>query len=86
MIYDSAIRNRKIFPGLAKISLFTIQNIECTFLPTEVNNVFIQAKEILSVQDVILRSYEVDKAFGFDKTYVDLARALSKTTKGRNYK
>lgn len=64
----------------------TIQNLEDTFLPTEVNNVFIPAKEILSIQDVILRSYEVDKAFGFDKTYVDLARALSKTGKGRNYK
>lgn len=64
----------------------TIQNVECTFQPTNVNNVFIPAKEILSIQDVILRSYEVDKAFGFDKTYVDLARALSKTVKGRNYK
>lgn len=64
----------------------TIQNVECSFKPTNVNNVFIPAKEILSIQDVILRSYEVDKAFGFDKTYVDLARALSKTNKGRNYK
>ena len=64
----------------------TIQNVECSFNPTNVNNVFIPAKEILSVQDVILRSYEVDKAFGFDKTYVDLARALSKTVKGRDYK
>lgn len=64
----------------------TIQNVECSFKPTSVNNIFIPAKEILSIQDVILRSYEVDKAFGFDKTYVDLARALSKTNKGRNYK
>ena len=64
----------------------TIQNVECSFNPTNVNNVFIPAKEILSIQDVILRSYEVDKAFGFDKTYVDLARALSKTVKGRDYK
>lgn len=64
----------------------TIQNMEDSFAPTEVNNVFIPAKEILSIQDVILRSYEVDKAFGFDKTYVDLARALSKTVRGRNYK
>lgn len=64
----------------------TIQNLESSFLPTEVNNVFIPAKEILSIQDVILRSYEVEKSFGFDKTYVDLARALSKTQKGRNFK
>lgn len=64
----------------------TIQNLESSFSPTDVNSVFIPAKEILSIQDVILRSFEVEKAFGFDKTYVDLARALSKTLKGRNYK
>ena len=64
----------------------TIQNLESSFLPTDVNSVFIPAKEILSIQDVILRSYEVDKSFGFDKTYVDLAKALSKTSKGRNFK
>lgn len=64
----------------------TIQNLDSSFQPTDVNNVFIPAKEILSIQDVILRSYEVEKSFGFDKTYVDLARALSKTLKGRNFK
>lgn len=64
----------------------TVQNVECSFRPTQVNNIFIPAKEILSIQDVIIRSYEVDKVFGFDKTYVDLARALSKTSRGRNYR
>lgn len=64
----------------------TIQNLESSFLPTDVNNIFIPAKEILSIQDVILHSYEVEKSFGFDKTYVDLAKALSKTLKGRNFK
>lgn len=64
----------------------TIQNLDSSFRPTDVNSVFIPAKEILSIQDVILRSFEVEKAFGFDKTYVDLARALSKTLKGRNFK
>lgn len=63
-----------------------IQNCENTFAPTSVNNIFIPAKEIVSLQDVILRSYDIDKEFGFDKTYVDLARSLSKTTKGKNFK
>lgn len=62
-----------------------VQNLKDTFEPTEANSIFIPAKEIVSLQDVILRSYEVDKEFGFDKTYVDLARALSKTKQGRNY-
>lgn len=64
----------------------SVTNVINTFAPTEVNNVFIPAKEIVSLQDVILRSFEVDKEFGFDKSYVDLARALSKTVQGRNYK
>ena len=50
------------------------------------NNVFIPAKEIVSIQDVILRSFDVDKSFGFDKSYVDLSRALNRTMMGRNYK
>ena len=79
-------KDEKLSYSFGAKTVNTIQSLECSFLPTEVNNIFIPAKEILSIQDVILRSYEVDKAFGFDKTYVDLARALSKTTKGRNYK
>lgn len=64
----------------------SIQNVTDTFAATEVNNMFIPAKEIVSIQDVILRSFDIDKAFGFDKSYVDLSRALSKTIQGRNYK
>jgi predicted ATP-dependent endonuclease of OLD family len=63
-----------------------IQNLTNTFRPTMVNSLFVPAKEIVTVQDIILKSYDVDRSFGFDKTYVDLARALSKTLKGRNYK
>lgn len=50
------------------------------------NSIFLPAKEVLSVQPIILKSRELDKAFGFDQTYVDLARALEQsTTKGKNY-
>ena len=63
-----------------------IQNLTNTFSPTNVNNIFIPAKEIVSIQDIILRAFEVDKQFGFDKSYVDLSRALSKTLQGRNVK
>lgn len=40
------------------------------------NSIFIPAKEVLSLFSVILKSREVDKAFGFDDTYYDLAKAL----------
>lgn len=63
-----------------------VKTLDNSFEPTVVNSIFIPAKEVVSLQDSILRLYEVDKIFGFDKTYVDLARAMSKTVQGRNYK
>lgn len=53
--------------------------------PTETNSIFLPAKEVLSLQKIILKSREQDAMFGFDDTYFDLARALRiSTTKGRN--
>lgn len=40
------------------------------------NSVFIPAKEVLSLFHVIKKSRDIDKSFGFDDTYLDLARAL----------
>lgn len=50
------------------------------------NSVFIPAKEVLSLFSIILKSREVDKVFGFDDTYYDLAKALRiAPSRGRNY-
>lgn len=50
------------------------------------NSIFIPAKEVLSLFSVILKSREVDKSFGFDDTYYDLARALRiAPSRGKNY-
>lgn len=50
------------------------------------NSVFLPAKEVLSLFSVILKSREVDKVFGFDDTYYDLAKALRiSPSRGRNY-
>lgn len=50
------------------------------------NSIFLPAKEVLSLHQVILKSREQDKSFGFDDTYLDLARALRQsTTRGRNF-
>lgn len=52
----------------------------------EGNSVFIPAKEVLSLFSVILKSREVDKVFGFDDTYYDLAKALRiSPSRGKNY-
>jgi AAA15 family ATPase/GTPase len=50
------------------------------------NSIFLPAKEVLSLHQIILKSREQDKAFGFDDTYLDLARALRQSpTMGKNY-
>lgn len=63
-----------------------IVNAENNFGQRDVNSIFLPAKEILSLQDLILRSRDDLKVFGFDNTYYDLAKALSPSRKGRNYK
>jgi hypothetical protein len=51
------------------------------------NSIFLPAKEVLSLHQIILRSREQDKSFGFDDTYLDLARALRLSPqRGKNYK
>ncbi|EJL9424378.1 ATP-binding protein [Vibrio cholerae] len=50
------------------------------------NSVFLPPKEVLSLMDVIYKSTEIDKIFGFDATYSDLVSALKiPTQKGRNH-
>ena len=63
-----------------------ISSLENHVPPRESNSIFLPAKEVLSLHKIILASREQDKAFGFDDTYLDLARALRQSTKkGKNY-
>ena len=53
---------------------------------TDCNSVFIPAKEVLSLYNIILKSREIDRAFGFDDTYYDLAKALRiSPRRGKNF-
>lgn len=56
-----------------RLSLSPESNMEAT----ETNSIFLPAKEVLSIQNTILQSRDRDGLFGFDDTYLDLARALS---------
>lgn len=56
-----------------------------TFDPRSSNSVFIPAKEIISIKDIILEAKDENR-FGFEEPYSDLAKALSRTQKGKNYK
>lgn len=52
----------------------------------DITSIFIPAKEVLSLFSVILKSREIDKSFGFDDTYYDLAKALwISPSRGKNY-
>ncbi|MDE5790959.1 MAG: AAA family ATPase [Muribaculaceae bacterium] len=54
-----------------------------TSRPRNTNSVFIPAKEVLSLIDVIKIIREVRMEFGFDETYYDLATALTPSTQGK---
>lgn len=63
-----------------------ISSLENHVQPRTSNSIFLPAKEVLSLHNIILKSRETDKVFGFDDTYLDLARALRQSGKGgRNY-
>ncbi|MGJ0517038.1 MAG: AAA family ATPase [Methylomicrobium sp.] len=53
--------------------------------PRTDNSVFLPAKEVLSLHHIILESREQDKVFGFDDTYLDLAKALQIPLKKRMF-
>jgi AAA15 family ATPase/GTPase len=53
--------------------------------PRTSNSVFLPPKEVLSLMDVIHKTVEIDKIFGFDSTYSDLVAALKiPLQRGRN--
>ena len=63
-----------------------ISTVENHVRPRASNSVFLPAKEVLSLHHIILKSREIDKSFGFDDTYLDLARALRQLPRGgKNY-
>lgn len=63
-----------------------ISNLTNTFAPRPSDNsVFIPAKEVLSLRNIILKWKNQFSDFGFDDTFVDLASALTPTDSMRSY-
>jgi AAA15 family ATPase/GTPase len=82
-ILFSITLNEKIFRyGFGRDTTKQISSIENHVPPRNINSVFLPAKEVLSLHRVILKSREQDQAFGFDDTYLDLARALRQLPRG----
>lgn len=64
-----------------------ISSLENHVPPRATNSIFLPAKEVLSLHQIILKSREQDKVFGFDDTYYDLAKALRVApSRGKNFK
>lgn len=64
-----------------------ISSLENHVPPRGSNSIFLPAKEILSLHNIILESREKDMRFGFDDTYYDLAKALRiSPQQGQNFK
>lgn len=62
--------------NFGKDTIRQISTLENHVPPRTSNSIFLPAKEVLSLHHIILKSREQDKVFGFDDTYLDLARAL----------
>lgn len=72
--------------SFGKDTIKQISEIENHTSKRDNNSIFLPAKEVLSIHHVILKSREVDKVFGFDDTYLDLARAIRQAPKkGKNF-
>ena len=79
--------NKEFSYSFGKDTTKQISNLENHVQPRTSNSIFLPAKEVLSLHQIILKSREQDKVFGFDDTYFDLAKALNiATTKGKNIK
>ncbi|MCP4118530.1 MAG: AAA family ATPase [Desulfobacteraceae bacterium] len=78
--------NHNFVYSFGKDTTKKISSLENHVPPRSSNSIFLPAKEVLSLHQIILKSREQDKVFGFDDTYLDLARALRQSPKmGKNY-
>jgi AAA15 family ATPase/GTPase len=63
-----------------------ISTLENDVPPRTSNSIFLPAKEVLSLHNIILESRDKEMRFGFDDTYYDLAKALGiLPQQGKNY-
>ena len=86
LLLKICLDDREFFYEFGKDTTKSIQKVENYILPRSSNSIYFPPKEVLSLYQNILQSREVNKIFGFDDTYLDLARALRQPlTKGRNY-
>ena len=87
LLYFEMIWNGEKFSySFTEKATVKVSNVINEIKPLRSNSIFIPAKEVLSLFNIILKSRELDKAFGFDDTYYDLVKALRiAPQRGKNY-
>jgi AAA15 family ATPase/GTPase len=84
--FSSRFGNDEFSYSFGKDTTKQIMTLENQVAPRSTNSIFLPAKEVLSLHRIIIKSREQDKSFGFDDTYLDLARALAQSpTRGKNF-
>lgn len=77
-------REESVSYGFGGFTTSLITEVQSTYSPTDVNSIFIPAKEVISLQQLVKESRSSKfNVFGFDDTYLDLANALVPVQKGR---
>ncbi|MFM5621455.1 AAA family ATPase [Aeromonas veronii] len=72
------IINDKIFQySFGDTTVKAVQTMTNEVGSLDSHSVFLPPKEVLSLQNIILKSRELHKEFGFDDTYLDLIKALN---------
>jgi len=86
-LYCKIYLDKRLFRyQFGKDTIKQILRLENHVSPLSSHSIFLPAKEVLSLQPVILKSREQNKSFGFDNTYLDLAHALRDSPQhGRDY-
>jgi energy-coupling factor transporter ATP-binding protein EcfA2 len=84
--FDAQIDGDRFSYSFGRDTRRQIQSVETSGETRASNSIFLPAKEVLSLHQLILQSRERDQLFGFDDTYYDLAIALRHGSRqGRNY-
>lgn len=86
LLFEMVWDDKKFSYGFTENATVKVPNVVNEIEPLKSNSVFIPAKEVLSLFNIILKSREIDKVFGFDDTYYDLVKALRiAPQRGKNY-
>lgn len=86
LLFEMVWNEKNFSYGFTDNATVKVPNVINEIEPLKSNSIFIPAKEVLSLFNIILKSREIDRAFGFDDTYYDLVRALRiAPQRGKNY-